>query len=517
MKKISLTLLIVSMISSCGLQVRDNPTITTGNPNTNGNPNTSGETFTVGGHATGIPHGKSVNVTVRGHNYDIDENGTFTFPLNFNSGTSYDVDVVTGPGGAYACTLENDTGTVTNANVTNVLLNCACDSGSLGVGAGTSGNPILVYTSTQLNTISTSATSTSMSKYYKQVCDLDYSSIASPKPIGGNNTPFSGSYDGDGWFILNYTSGSSTASLNDNKGLFGKTQDAILTNINLSNFNITADTSMGGGRVGSLAGLASGTAVTNVYAEDVTIHENSQCLDGVGGLIGNHLKYNCQSGSCTDAELNGVHVRRVDIYALTSQNVGGVFGTTNVNDSRNIQASDIHVHDCDFQCGGIAGSLTGKSSFYEMNAQNITVEGNESVGGITGLNYGVINRSAFVGTVNGKTTAGHFGGIIGNGTTSDPMYNSYTVSDVLSVIGTTSAGRVTGSPSLITNVGFDNTQTCQNCSVNGGTGIGGSTSFKNGSHASQNSWDFVANWCLVDGDFPQLVNVPFSVCEASGL
>lgn len=512
MRKV-LVLSMISVFVACGLQVRDPGTTTIPNPNTNGNPNTSGEGYTVGGHASGIPHHHPVKVTINGHEHDISENGTFTFPEQYPDETSYDVDIVEGPGGAYSCTLQNDAGTINGANVTNVELTCTCDNGSLGTGAGTSINPILIYTSAQLNGIANAANTTSMSKYYKQVCDLDYTGIT-PKPIGGNNFPFTGSYDGDNWFILNYTSGSSTASLNQNKGVFGKTQNAVLKNINLSNFHLTADSTMTTGRIGALAGIAAGTDIQDIYAEDITINDNGHCLDGVGGVIGNQIKYTGGSGACTaQAELNGVHIVRADITAANSQNVGGVFGTSNVDGTKNIQADDIHIHECSYQCGGIGGSLTGKSTFKDMNAQNVTVEGDERVGGITGLNYGVINRSAFVGTVNGKTTAGRFGGLIGYGTTMDPMTNSFAVADILSVVGTTTAGRVTGASAGITNVSYDNTQTCQNCSVSGGTAFGGSNSFKNGSNPAMASWDFDNVWCAVENDYPQLIEVPFSVCN----
>jgi hypothetical protein len=511
MKKI-IVLLSISLFSACGLQVRGTPTTTTlGNPNTNGG---SGDSFlfTVGGQTSGLPERKNVTLSINGNNYTIDANGSFTFPQHFSSGTNYDVNVETNLGGAYTCSLQNDVGAIANANVTNVLLTCSCQVGSIGTGTGTVANPVLVYTAAQLNTVSTTANATSMGQYYKQVCDLEYTGI-NPKPIGSNSVPFDGSYDGDGWFILHYTSGAATASLNDNKGLFGKTQNAILKNINFSDINLTADAASSAGHIGALAGVSAGSAITNVYAENVTIHDNSQALGGVGGLIGSQTKYNCGSGAATGPSLNGVHVTNANIYTSASSNVGGVIGISEVDDSGNIQGDDIHIYDCSSYCGGLIGFINGKAYFHDMNGQNITVEGNERVGGVTGQNFGVIDRAGFVGTVNGKTTAGNFGGLIGFGTTSDPLRNSYTVSDIMSVTGTTAVGRVTGAAASISNIFFDNTQTCQNCSVAGGTGTSGSNSFTTGSSASMNTWDFATVWCLVEEGYPQLVSVPFSKCE----
>jgi hypothetical protein len=502
MKKIAL-LASISIFAACGLQVRGTGTNTTGNPNVSA--------FTVGGQANGIPVGKNVKVTIGGNEYSIDENGSFTFPLNFESGSSYDVNVVTGPGGAYACTLENDAGTIANSNVTNVFLNCECAIGSLGNGSGLELDPVLVYTAPQLNGIANAATWTNMNQHYKQVCDLDYGDMA-PKPIGSNSLPFNGSYNGDGWFILNYTSNETVPALNQRKGLFGLVQDAKLTNINLLNFALTATTTGCGGSMGALVAKSAGSQIENIYADDITINAGTQSMNGIGGLIGTNVHFACQSGCTYGSLFNGLNVNDADIFAVNSENVGGVFGTTD-SDANNVQISNSHIHDCDFQCGGVAGSLTGKKTFEEINAQNLTVEGNESVGGITGLNYGVISRSAFVGTVEGKTTAGKVGGINGNGSTFDPIYNSYSVSDVLTVAGSIGVGRISGVPSLITNVAYDNTQTCQNCSVVGGTGVVGNSSFENATNAAMTSWNFSTNWCVVENDYPQLVNVPFSVCN----
>ncbi|MCC7459997.1 MAG: hypothetical protein IT286_01725, partial [Proteobacteria bacterium] len=266
MKKI-IVLASISLLAACGLQVRGTGTTTGSNPNT-GNPN--GNSFTVGGQATGIPVGKDVKVTVRGQEYSIDENGSFTFPLTFNSGTAYDVDVVTGPGGAYACTLQNDAGTVTNANVTNVLLDCQCAIGSLGTGAGTTADPVRVYTAQQLNGISVAANPTNFGKQYRQVCDLDYGDM-SPKPIGQQTNPFTGSYDGNGFYILNYTSDENTPSLARKKGLFGHTFGAWIHHVNLKDFVLVGDANMGTpanpALMGALGGSITESYVEHVYAE----------------------------------------------------------------------------------------------------------------------------------------------------------------------------------------------------------------------------------------------------------
>lgn len=508
MKKIIL-LASISIFAACGLQVRGTGTTTGGNPNT-GNPNESG--FTVGGEASGVPVGKTVKVTIEGNEYDID-NGTFTFPLQFENNDPYNVDIVTGPGGAYTCTLENDSGNIPNANVTNVFLNCECAIGSLGVGTGTSANPILVYTADQLNGIAVAATAPSFLKDYKQVCDLDYGDM-SPKPIGQQTNPFMGNYDGNGFYILNYTSNENTPSLGRRKGLFGYTFGSWLKNINLKDFNLKADANMGTvatpAYMGALVGSATESFIERIYAENVSIHNNGNYFHGIGGLIG-YQSQSDLSGTSTVVGLNNVHLENVDVTGGISNKVGGVVGYSQVG-TEQVEIANSHIHSCAFRCGGVAGAIFNKAVFADINAYNVTVEGNEAVGGITGENIGLLDRTAFVGTVNGLTTLGGFGGIIGKGNFSDPAFNSYTVSDILNPVGTTAAGRINGSPSLITNIAFDSTQTCQNCTVNSGTAYNGDSAFRAGSHVSQTSWDFNTTWCLTSS-FPRLANVPNAICE----
>ena len=509
MKKV-IVLAFISIFAACGLQVRGPGTTTTGNPNT-ANPN--GNSFTVGGQASGIPVGKDVKVTIDGNEYSIDENGGFTFPLTFPNGAAYDVDVVTGPGGAYTCSLENDTGTINNANVTNVLLDCQCAVGSLGTGSGTMVDPILVYTAQQLNGIAVAATPSSFTKKYKQVCDLDYGDM-SPKPIGQQSNPFMGVYDGNGFYILNYTSDENTASLARKKGLFGHTFGAWLKNINLKDFILVGDANMGTvanpANMGALGGSITDSAVDHIYAENISIRSHGNYFHGMGGLIGNQTQSDL-SGTSTYVGLSYVHMKNVDVRGGISNKVGGIVGYSQVG-SENLEITDSHIHSCAYRCGGIAGAIFNKAVFADINALNVTVEGDEAVGGITGENIGLLDRTAFVGTVNGLTNLGKFGGIIGKGNASDPAFNSYTVSDVLSVTGTTAAGRINGSTSLITNIAYDSTQTCQNCTVNSGTAYAGNNAFQSGSHASQASWDFTNTWCLTTS-YPRLAGVPNAVCE----
>lgn len=121
MKNYIVLAMTAGLLSSCGLQVRDTPTST--NTITGGSENIP--FYTVSGTATGIPKKKDVIVSIAGQEFPVTEDGPFSFPISFEAGDSYDVDVVEQPSKWYECTLENDSGVI-EGNVDNVLLTCIC-------------------------------------------------------------------------------------------------------------------------------------------------------------------------------------------------------------------------------------------------------------------------------------------------------------------------------------------------------------------------------------------------------
>jgi hypothetical protein len=82
--------------------------------------------FTVGGTLTGLPAFDTVTLQDnRGDNLTLSGNGTFTFPTALPDGHAYSV-TVSGTSGLnpITCTITNVSGTISGANVTNVLVQC---------------------------------------------------------------------------------------------------------------------------------------------------------------------------------------------------------------------------------------------------------------------------------------------------------------------------------------------------------------------------------------------------------
>ena len=501
MKKIFWVACTLGFLSSCGLQVRDHPSTGTG-----GSSDTS--LFTVGGSASGIPTHKNVVLNVAGQSYPISQNGAFTFPISFTFNQAYNVDVGQGPGGAYTCSLQNDSGTV-RGNVNNVLLNCVCSNGVLGAGSGTFEDPANIYTASQLNDIAVSGTKADMKKHYNQVCDLDYTGI-NPTPIGGETIPFTGIYDGQTFFILHYHSGENVASKEHRKGIFGAISSSGIKNVYISDGILRADSAIGAGYMGMLVGTNFNSPIRDIYAENIIVDDRGQSLCGIGGLVGTQEDVE----GYPDSTLESIHMVTMDIYGAKSTPVGGVVGSAKAMINK-VEVDDAHIHSCLNNCGGIAGLVTWDWNVQNINAHNVRVEGNKNVGGIVGYNQGYVRWSSFIGEVDGKTSDGFVGGLVGTSVNTNKIQGSYTASDIKSVSGSPSIGAVYGSNvTPPTNVSFDETKICENCASNAGVSPqSNSNGFIAGTDKSQEHWNFNGAWCLMENDYPRISDTPFSVCE----
>jgi len=158
-------------------------------------------------------------------------------------------------------------------------------SGTQPPGSGTSGDPYLVSTLDHLLWISTN--SSSWGAYFKQTADIDatdtqnWNSGAGFSPIGNSTTKFTGSYDGQNYTIdAIYISRSAT----DYIGLFGYTDNANISNLGVTNVNIT-----GNSYVGGLKGYNYNTTSSN--ADTIVNCYSTGTVSGswyVGGLIGHN-------------------------------------------------------------------------------------------------------------------------------------------------------------------------------------------------------------------------------------
>jgi hypothetical protein len=281
-------------------------------------------------------------------------------------------------------------------------------SSSFAQGDGTEGNPYLVESPEDLYRVRNDLTA-----YYKQIADIDLSGYTNWEPIGDNTTPFTGSYDGDGYTIDNMTIDRATT---DYVGLFGEISSATIRNVGITNADV-----LGRQHVGALVGLNSnGTIVNSSSTGNVEANNTLAESGGVGGLVGENnlgtISYSHSTANVIARHAGG----------NLNKNAGGLVGINLGDISKSYATGDVYN---EWRItGGLVGwnGNSGAPGTITDSYATGNVTGVEYyVGGLTGLNRGsgsTVVHSYSVGTV---TAAGIKGGLIGSQDSGAITTNSY--------------------------------------------------------------------------------------------
>jgi hypothetical protein len=242
-------------------------------------------------------------------------------------------------------------------------------------GNGTAEAPCLICSAEEMQTIG--ANPDDWDKYFKLIADIDLGGYTGTEfNIIGTFIPpasFTGSFDGDGHVISNFTYNSTGINY---IGLFGSVGqiDAIadIKNLGLKNPQIDTGT---GNNVGALVGfLFKEGTISNCYVEGGTVDGNSV----VGGLLG--------FSSMSSASVN-------NCYSSTTvsgyDGVGGLVGVNNWGTITNCYSHSDVTGD-DIYIGGLVGyNFDTVINCYATGS----VSGSSVVGGLIGYNYGGANDS----------------------------------------------------------------------------------------------------------------------------
>ncbi|MFR7473947.1 MAG: hypothetical protein ACLUVV_04715 [Christensenellales bacterium] len=135
--------------------------------------------------------------------------------------------------------------------------------------------------------------------------DIDLSGVDFA-PIGSEEIPFTGRFDGNGKTLSNLTIERGAASRN--LGLLGCIKGAEIVNLTLENAQVT-----GGSRIGTLVGAALADAaggkanlIGNCHATGTVIHGTAVKQTDAGGLVGvNDGDTDSQSGQSIYSAIDG--------------------------------------------------------------------------------------------------------------------------------------------------------------------------------------------------------------------
>ena len=264
-----------------------------------------------------------------------------------------------------------------------------------------------IYTKEQLLALANSdSPAEDWAKNYRLMADIDLRGVDFA-PIGSEEIPFTGRFDGNGRTLSNLTIERGAASRN--LGLLGCIKGAEIVNLTLENAQVT-----GGSRIGTLVGAALADAaggkanlIGNCHATGTVTATGTAVIKqtDAGGLVGvNDGDTDSQSGQSIYSAIDGSSAQ-VTVVADT--------GSADETESGHV--------------GGFVGWNKGMITdcFAEGN-----VDGGNTTGGFAGSNYGSIYDSHATGAVTAGYTAGGFVGSSGIGS---ELKNCYATGSVIAV------------------------------------------------------------------------------------
>ncbi len=368
-----------------------------------------------------------------------------------------------------------------------------------GSGGGTTGDPYLVSTCAEFESINSGLTA-----YYKLIKDIDCSTTTHT-PIGSSSTPFSGSFDGDGYMIIDVTYNNAAA---DYAGVFGSVTGSV-TNVHVysaeitgkdyvggvagkisgsgtfSNILVSSSTVTGKSYVGGAFGQTDTVTITNSVVIDAAVNGSntgSNSADYIGGFIGRGADTTVRK-SATAGTVTG------NATSTNSTHVGGFIGYSDAGNAFHDSYSTMAVTGYSKVGGFVGSSVT--SSFSQIWASG-SVTGNTDVGGVAGEEgLSGFTNSFSVGAVTGVTNVGGFIGhaqAIG-GDAGNSFHDIYT-SGQTNCVGLDSTITF---PTTCTGVNAANSQP--------------SYFLNNHTNPPLDAWDFSAIWRTQTG-LPKLLSVP---------
>lgn len=337
-------------------------------------------------------------------------------------------------------------------------------------GTGTVNDPFLIETAEQLNRIGQDQSY--WDKHFRQIADIDLSvysgdefNIIGIEANGGVNFPFTGTFDGNGYEIRNFTYESSERGV----AIFECVDyPGELRNITMVNPSINCPQSSG---VGALVFQLLNGIVDSCKVLGGTISGGS----GVGGLVANYWTTDTPSPGAGTTKIINCHVTAN--VSGTSDDVGGLVGIN---------------HGLIQKCSS-SGSVSGSAN----------------VGGLTYLNgywaswntlHGEISDCYSTCNVSGTSRVG---GLVGQAGSSTTITNCYAIGEVT---GTSEVGGLVGSGSLTVQSSFWDTVSSGISTSRGGTGLS-TEEMQNPVTYENAGWDMINTWEMEGtSDYPKLKN-----------
>ena len=348
--------------------------------------------------------------------------------------------------------------------------------------------------------------------------DIDASGLVDAKgnstynTIGGGNTAFTGTFDGDGHTIV---------GLQAKGGIFGKLgSGAVVKNINIASSVFTGNNT--GDSVGAVAAENNGGSISGISSYGNTIKGSGGVI---GGLVGKN--YGAISNSADQSTvIAGANTVAGGIAGINGTDAGNfLIGTLeNVQSNSAVTTGSLGAGEYASNLGGIVGKnemLLNKYNINNVSAHGVTGKtGNtKTSGGIVGTNEGRISNAYNESIIHGSE---NIGGVAGNNVTqasNSKLAELNDVANAVEIIGdagsqnvgglvgmqdhaTTNQGRNTGAITGCTNVGgmvgyntadsyLKNLENSPQATITGITYVGGIAGVNEGEISADNQLNLV--------------------------
>lgn len=346
--------------------------------------------------------------------------------------------------------------------------------------------------------------------------DIDASGLVDAKgnstynTIGGGNTAFTGTFDGDGHTIV---------GLQAKGGIFGKLgSGAVVKNINIASSVFTGNDT--GDSVGAVAAENNGGSISGISGYGNTIKGSG---GSIGGLVGKNYG-DISNSNDQSTVIAGAGTVAGGIAGVNGTNAG-IGGTIdNVQSNSAVTTGVLDENQYASNLGGIVGKnemLLNKYNINNVSAHGITGKtGNtQTSGGIVGTNEGRISNAYNESIIHGSE---NIGGVAGKNVTQASNSNMAELNDVanaVEIIGdagsqnvgglvgmqdhaTTNQGRNTGAITGCTNVGgmvgyntadsyLKNLENSPQATITGITNVGGIAGVNEGEISADNQLNLV--------------------------
>eukprot|EP01091_Cochliopodium_minus_P003243 TRINITY_DN1307_c0_g3_i1.p1 TRINITY_DN1307_c0_g3~~TRINITY_DN1307_c0_g3_i1.p1 ORF type:complete len:581 (-),score=76.73 TRINITY_DN1307_c0_g3_i1:343-2085(-) len=332
--------------------------------------------------------------------------------------------------------------------------------------------------------------------YYSLTNNIDCTGYNNIYTFGNTTIYFQGTFDGQGFSIINYTLVGNTSYL----GLFGNGKSARVMNLTFLNVNITSTTSndyvgalfgfcgscivrdilmnttsptisniinVNMDFAGALIGYFTGNLLSNIFVQNSIV--NAPSHTAIGGIIGQII-----GGNLTNCHNLGFPSNQSIIIVNGGFRVGGLSGTNYGAGTTNCGVRNGVVFNSGTHTGGLFGSAQESSISNCYVKSSVSVQGGTSVGGFIGYFfclYGgpcVVNNTYSRANVSGST----LGGLIGQVNTDPNNFLAFQNSYSSNIFNGTNIGSSLGQVSIadgnctISNVYYDNSTSSYPASAN---------------------------------------------------